>query len=70
MAECKKEENLQLCPCTYTSCAKQGMCCECLHSHLQQGELPGCCFPKDVERTYDRTIERFVKTFQERGAWW
>jgi len=33
------------------------------------GELPGCLFPNDVEKTYDRSIERFVKTFQERGRW-
>ncbi len=25
---------------------------------------------RDVEKTYDRSIERFIKTFQERGQWW
>jgi hypothetical protein len=24
------------------------------------GELPGCLFPPDVEKTYDRSIARFV----------
>jgi hypothetical protein len=24
-------------------------------------------FPNDVERTYDRSIERFIKTYQKRG---
>jgi hypothetical protein len=24
------------------------------------GELPACYFPDDVERTYDRSIERFI----------
>lgn len=70
MAECKKEENLKRCPCTYTSCGKMGMCCDCLLSHLRQGELPGCCFPEDVEATYDRSIERFVETYRTRGPWW
>jgi hypothetical protein len=28
--------------------------------HLGAGELPACCFPDDVERTYDRSIRRFV----------
>jgi hypothetical protein len=23
-------------------------------------QLPACCFPKDVERTYDRSFERFA----------
>jgi hypothetical protein len=34
------------------------------------GQLPACAFPKDVEKTYDRSIETFVKTFQARGKWW
>jgi hypothetical protein len=25
------------------------------------GELPACFFPDDVERTYDRSVERFKK---------
>jgi hypothetical protein len=36
------------------------MCCECLHYHLGMRQLPACCFPKDVERTYDRSFERFA----------
>lgn len=70
MPECKVEENAADCACTYTSCSKRGVCCDCLKSHFQRGELPGCLFPEDVEKTYDRSIERFVETFQERGAWW
>jgi hypothetical protein len=27
-------------------------------------QIPGCLFPKDVEKTYDRSIERFVKAFK------
>jgi hypothetical protein len=23
-------------------------------------QLPACCFPDDVERTYDRSFERFA----------
>jgi len=25
--------------------------------------LPGCLFPPEVERTYDRSIRRFVQTY-------
>jgi hypothetical protein len=28
--------------------------------HKKYGELPGCLFPPEVERTYDRSIARFV----------
>jgi hypothetical protein len=52
--------NSERCPCTYTSCSKRGRCCECLQSHLKANELPGCCFPPEVERTYDRSFARFV----------
>ena len=58
--ECKKEENAKDCNCTYP-CEKKGMCCECIRSHRENGELPACYFPKDAEKTYDRSIEHFIK---------
>jgi hypothetical protein len=70
MTECKVERNKEWCSCTYESCAKKGVCCDCLKSHLQSGEFPACLFPPDVERTYDRSIERFIRTYEERGRWW
>ena len=59
--ECKKEKNLEKCTCTYTSCAKQGICCECIAYHLKSRQLPGCAFPPDAEATYDRSFEYFAK---------
>lgn len=70
MAECTRERNKAGCGCTYAPCAKKGVCCECLRSHWGAGELPGCLFPPDVEKTFDRSVERFVKTCRERGPWW
>jgi len=70
MSECRIQRNTERCTCTYDSCSKRGVCCECLFYHFKMGELPGCLFPPDVERTYDRSIETFVKTYQERGRWW
>jgi len=29
------------------------------------GELPGCLFPPEVERTYDRSIEKFIETYKK-----
>jgi hypothetical protein len=68
--ECKKQQNKSRCNCTYEPCSKKGACCDCLRFHLQMGELPGCCFPNEIEKTYDRSIENFVKTYQEKGPWW
>ncbi len=70
MRECAIEKNTAKCACTYEGCSKKGICCECISSHWQGGELPGCFFPADVEKTFDRSIGRFIKTYQERGRWW
>lgn len=67
--ECKKEENSKNCTCTH-SCIHHGICCDCVKRHRAKGQLPACFFPKDVECGYDRSIENFVKTYAERGAWW
>jgi len=65
MPECKVEENKANCNCTYP-CDKKGMCCECINYHSSRGELPACYFPDAVERTYDRSIENFIRTHQTR----
>ncbi len=62
--ECKKDQNLKKCNCTY-DCAKKGICCECLQYHLKSRELPACCFPKDAEKTYDRSFGHFSKLVQK-----
>ena len=58
--ECKKERNLQSCNCTYTPCSRKGVCCDCVAYHLRSRELPACFFPAEVERSYDRSFERFA----------
>ncbi len=67
--ECKKDKNLNNCNCTYP-CGKKGICCDCIIYHRNLGELPACYFPNDIEKGYDRSVENFVKVFQERGTWW
>ena len=63
MTECpSKEKNLNRCNCTY-NCPTKGTCCDCLHSHLARRELPGCCFPPDVEKTYDRSFAAFIRAW-------
>ncbi|OQX57203.1 hypothetical protein DRQ15_03670 [candidate division KSB1 bacterium] len=61
MAECPNlKDNLTKCNCTYEPCSRKGRCCECLSYHWQHGELPACFFPPEVERTYDRSLQRFL----------
>jgi len=59
--ECRKQTNVRRCNCSYPDCSRRGTCCECLHYHLASRQLPACCFPDEVERTYDRSFERFSK---------
>jgi hypothetical protein len=38
----------------------KGRCCECLRNHRANNELPACYFPPGVEKTYDRSIGKFL----------
>ena len=63
--ECPRyEQNMAECICTWEPCGKKGNCCLCLASHLSAGEVPGCFFPREVERTYDRSMGRFMREFE------
>jgi hypothetical protein len=60
ISECPNLEiNLRECSCTY-NCDLKGRCCECIRSHKKRNELPACYFPKEVEKTYDRSMKKFV----------
>ncbi|TET89227.1 MAG: hypothetical protein E3J35_10065 [Methanomassiliicoccales archaeon] len=63
--ECNIELNKENCNCTYEPCSRKGKCCECLKYHWNMGELPACVFPDDVERTYDRSIQRFIQVYSK-----
>lgn len=65
MRECKIEDNKAKCNCTYEPCSRKGICCECIRYHREAGELPACYFPADVERTYDRSIGKFIETYRK-----
>lgn len=61
--ECKQDRNMDRCNCTYSGCSRKGICCDCLHYHLRMRQLPGCCFPDEVEKTYDRSFQAFAKAW-------
>lgn len=64
--ECKQTSNQKQCNCSYGGCSRHGVCCDCLRYHLGVRQLPACCFPADVERTYDRSFEQFARLVNEK----
>ena len=58
---CKIEMNKAKCACSYLSCSKRGICCDCVQSHLAKRQIPGCFFSLDAEKTYDRSFEHFAR---------
>ncbi|MBN2484184.1 MAG: hypothetical protein JXD21_08310 [Candidatus Omnitrophica bacterium] len=60
MSCANKKANLERCTCSYPGCPRKGICCECIQYHLKNDEVPGCFFPREAERTYDRSREYFV----------
>ena len=58
--DCKKNDTAKSCACTYEPCPRKGLCCECVAYHRDSGELPGCLFSPEAERTYDRSIGNFI----------
>jgi hypothetical protein len=68
MAECNLEKNLAICNCSYEPCPRKGKCCECIAYHKRSNEMPACFFPDSVEKTYDRSVETFIKACRENGG--
>ena len=64
MLECKEQNNKKNCNCTYEPCSRKGICCECLRYHWSAVELPACFFTDDVEKTYDRSLKRFLELYR------
>ena len=67
MKECKVERNRKQCNCSYEPCSRKGVCCECLEYHWSMNELPACLFPASVERTYDRSLRRFISLHKDKA---
>ncbi|GBD98397.1 hypothetical protein BMS3Abin07_00411 [bacterium BMS3Abin07] len=59
--ECLQENNIRHCNCSYGSCERKGKCCLCISYHRKSRELPACFFYDDYERTYDRSLDNFLK---------
>lgn len=59
--DCISTTTLKHCTCTVTACDKRGNCCKCVAYHQKQGEIPGCFFTPEGERTYDRSIAHLCR---------
>ena len=68
--KCDQDNNQKACNCSYEPCSRKGICCECIRYHWRMGEFPACYFPNDVERTWNRSIETFIQTYESSGRWW
>lgn len=62
--ECKQKMTIQKCTCTYEPCIRKGICCECISYHWKDRELPGCFFTPAAERTYDRSLNHFIRLYK------
>jgi len=67
MKECRTEKNLKACNCSYEPCSRKGVCCECLRYHWSMKELPACFFSDAVERTFDRSLRRFLAVMKDKA---
>jgi hypothetical protein len=65
MDKCRSDKNLGRCNCSYEPCSRKGVCCECLTYHWSSKELPACFFPAAVEKTYDRSLRRFISLYKD-----
>ncbi|MFZ5989869.1 MAG: DUF6485 family protein [Bacillota bacterium] len=63
--DCALEKNKAKCTCTCMSCSRRGACCACVEYHRSMGEIPGCFFPAEAEKTYDRSIENFIRSVKK-----
>lgn len=61
-----KDKNILRCTCTYMSCTRRGMCCECVQYHLGSDEVPGCFFPPEAEKTYNRSRDYFISIYKNK----
>ena len=56
-----QEKNLKRCNCSYP-CERKGICCDCIAYHRKQNQLPACYFDEAAEKTYDRSVEKYLSS--------
>ena len=64
--DCKNAQGNPHCTCTYTGCARHGICCDCIEYHKSKGQMVGCYFTPAGEATYNRSMSNFIKDMQSK----
>jgi hypothetical protein len=65
MNQClNQKQNLANCNCSYAPCARKGVCCECVSYHRRNKQIPACFFSAQAEKTYDRSLENFLRSIR------
>lgn len=59
--DCISSSSAAHCTCTYPGCKRRGSCCKCVRYHQSLGEIPGCFFTPEGERTYDRSVRNLCQ---------
>jgi len=59
-------KNSSHCTCTYETCSRKGICCECLQYHLSMRQAPACFFSAAAERSYDRSFENLMRDMKRK----
>jgi len=59
-----QKQNLANCNCSYEPCERKGICCACILYHRKNRELPACNFSPEIERTYNRSADNFLRTIK------
>ena len=57
---CSNQKEKNGCTCTNNTCERHGSCCACIAYHRDKGQMVGCYFSTEAEKTYDRSMEAFV----------
>lgn len=65
---CSRENNRKECNCSYEPCSRKGLCCECLSYHWSSREMPACFFPNDAEKTFDRSLDHFIRLWDQKSG--
>ena len=63
--ECTKDKNSKECSCTYTSCPRHGICCQCISYHRSKNQMVACYFTPEEEKSYDRSMKRFIAQLEK-----
>ncbi len=64
---CSENSANSRCTCSKSDCLTWSDCRLCVPKHRNRGEIPGCFFTPEGEKTYNRSIEFFIQDQQRKS---